>query len=63
MFQLLKILLKQLEIRRMEAKTEAKYILCFTSGTYDNLNQIPVDLPKPINNKEILERKIRFNNV
>ena len=47
MFRLLNILHKQLEIRRVEAKTEAKYILYFTSGTYDDLNKIPVDLQKP----------------
>ena len=47
MFRLLNILRKQLEIRRLEAKTEAKYILYFISGTFDNLNQIHVDLQKP----------------
>ena len=47
MFRLLNILRKQLKIRRLEAKIEAKYVPYFTSGTYDNLNQIPVDLQKP----------------
>ena len=53
-FRLLHILRKQLEIGRLGAKTEAKYILYFTFETYDNLNQIPVDLQikTKINNKE-----------
>lgn len=47
LFRLLNILCKQLEMRCLEAKIEAKYILYFTSETYDNLNKIPVDLQKP----------------
>ena len=47
MFRLLNILHKQMEMRRLDAKIEAKYILYFTSVTYDNLNKISVDLQKP----------------
>ena len=64
MFRLLNILRKQLEIRRLEAKTEVKYILYFTSVTYNNLNENPVDVQNPRQiMKKILKWKIRFDNV